>query len=130
VGKPQKTAPLREILSSLPVRVRESTSFAEVGEALRATTVGIFLVEPPRDALVEEVAGVAALPLTTSAVPLFVVVPDAATDPQVMRLYRRGATYVFAWPLESLVIPRLLQETLASNSDPRSHRMPTEPSDG
>jgi hypothetical protein len=59
VGKPQKTAPLREILSTLPVRIRESASFAEVGEALRATTVGIFSVEPPRDALVEGVAGFA-----------------------------------------------------------------------
>jgi osmotically-inducible protein OsmY len=112
VGEPQKTALLRETFSAVQVRIRESTSFAEFGEALRATTVGIVLVEPPQAALVEEAAGVAGLRLTASAVPLFVVVSDTATDSQVTRFYQRGATCVFAWPLESATIPTLLREIL------------------
>jgi osmotically-inducible protein OsmY len=112
VGKPQKTAPLREILSAVQVRIRESASFAEPGEALRATTVGIVLAEPPRAALVEEATRAAARRPADTVLPIFVVVPDEATDSRVTRLYRRGATCVFAWPLESAMIPTLLREML------------------
>jgi osmotically-inducible protein OsmY len=112
VGETDKTAPVREALSSIQVRIRELAGFPEVDQALGTTTVGIVLVEPPQAALIEEAAGIAAHRPTVSVLPIFVVVPDATTDSQVARLYRSGATCVFAWPLESAVIATLLREIL------------------
>jgi osmotically-inducible protein OsmY len=112
VGDPDKTAPLRETLSPVQVRIRESESLATLSEDLRAATVGVVLVDPPRAALLEEAAREAAGRPADTALPLFVVVPEDTSDSQVMRLYRCGATCVFSWPLESAMIPTLLREML------------------
>jgi osmotically-inducible protein OsmY len=41
------------------------------------------------------------------------VVPDATTEPQVRRIYERGASAVFFWPREALILPRALVEMIA-----------------
>jgi osmotically-inducible protein OsmY len=44
--------------------------------------------------------------------PIFVVVPDETPDVQSRRLYHRGATLVFEWPREALLLPRVALEML------------------
>jgi len=45
--------------------------------------------------------------------PVFAVVGDRPLDRQVRRLYQVGATAVFEWPREGLLLPRLVAEALA-----------------
>jgi osmotically-inducible protein OsmY len=44
--------------------------------------------------------------------PIFVVVPEGTPDVQSRRLYRKGATLVFEWPREALLLPRVALEML------------------
>lgn len=75
-------------------------------------TLALLLVEAPRK--VPPALAVKALSESRPAgsLPLFVLVSDRPGDREVRKLYRAGATAVFRWPREALMLPRLLVETL------------------
>ena len=118
VGEEQHTANVEEALRSLRLRVDRHLGFQEViGAGLRGIGA-IVLVPPLRGAPCEHVVGV--LRRARSDLPVFALVPGVNADARAARLYRRGATAIFSWPLESRLLPPVLAELL--EIEPRSPR--------
>jgi hypothetical protein len=78
-----------------------------------ATTLGIVVVTPlpTEDSAAKAVTAIRG-EKNGSAVPVFVVVADDTSDRKVRQTYEAGATAVFHWPREALILPRLVAELL------------------
>jgi hypothetical protein len=103
-------------VKELAVQVQRAANLDAALAALDTSVIAAFLIAPlPDRPLTTAVATLR--DATGPAWPIFVVVPDGTPDIQTRRLYRKGATLVFEWPREALLLPRVALEML--EVDPR-----------
>jgi osmotically-inducible protein OsmY len=102
---------VESVLQELAVQVRRVESLDDAMVALDEQPIAAVLVAPlPEHALS---SAVATLRDTTGPTwPIFAVVPAGTPHVQSRRLYRKGATLVFEWPREALLLPRVALEML------------------
>jgi osmotically-inducible protein OsmY len=113
VGNPHGLNGLSSALRSIRARLRRLRWSEDLPEQVDESTIAVLLMSPLEAVTaVEAVEHLRASP-RASEVALFVIVPDGLTDAQARRLYGEGATAVFEWPREALVLPRCLIEMLA-----------------
>jgi osmotically-inducible protein OsmY len=112
VGGGRRLAAVEKALGDLRVRLRNEVWDPGLLSRLGPETLALLLVETPRK--VSPPLAVKALTESRPAasLPVFVLVSDRPGDQEVRKLYRAGATAVFRWPREALMLPRLLVETL------------------
>lgn len=96
-------------VQDLAVDVQRAGNLEAAISALDARVVGAFLVAPLPDRPLTTAVAILR-DATGPAWPIFVVIPDGTPDIQTRRLYRKGATLVFEWPREALLLPRVALE--------------------
>jgi len=110
VGEREEADSVAAVLSDLQVALDWSPTADGLDERER---VGVVVVElasgPGRARAAERVGAVRA----ASALPVFAVVSDESPGARIRRLYAAGASSVFEWPRESLMLGRFLAEMLA-----------------
>jgi len=110
VGPHDETTHVQRALEEIRVLVElvddVDTALHRIGRA----TFGVLLFAD-REAGVEDVARLRGSDLA-EGLPLFVVVPEACSDRRARLLYRAGATVVFAWPSEVLLVPKVIGELI------------------
>lgn len=114
IGSTEMTEKLRRALEETSAVIRATTAVTEVDPLVGPTTVAVLFevvdTVDPEDAVdtVDQLAQCRGL----DDLPLFVVVDDDFEDERAQALYERGATVVFAWPSEVLLMPRIIVEML------------------
>jgi hypothetical protein len=110
IGPHEETKHVQRALEDVRVLVElvedVDTALHRIGRA----TFGILLFAG-RDGGVEEVSRLRRSQLA-EGLPVFVVVPEACSDRRARMLYRAGATVVFAWPSEVLLVPKVIAELI------------------
>lgn len=107
---------IERTLEPLRLRPRRRADLREVLAEDLDGTAGAVLAPPLRGAPCER--AVAQLRRRHRGLPVFVVAPQDEPDDRVGRLYRRGATAVFAWPLERGLLPGVMGELLGVEPRP------------
>jgi len=111
VGRGHRAQSISRRVDRLRLRVRIVSEVAEAVEKVSEATAAVVLVEP----LPEEVPAVEAIEDLRGrggSWAVFVVVAEDYPDRRARRLYEAGATAVFAWPREALVLPAMLRDLL------------------
>jgi osmotically-inducible protein OsmY len=110
IGEDHNLDPAEEALA--PLRIR-CDRHVEIREALARDLDGalaVLLAPPLRETRPER--AVEMVRDASADLPVFVLVPLDVPDSVTLRLYRSGATAVFAFPLEQKLLPALLGELL------------------
>jgi osmotically-inducible protein OsmY len=98
-------------VQDLAVQVQRAANLDDAVAALDDRPIAAVLVAPlPERPLSSSVTILR--DATSPTWPIFAVVPDGTPDVQSRRLYRKGATLVFEWPREALLLPRVALEML------------------
>jgi hypothetical protein len=108
VGPREETRHVERALQELRVLVEPVDDVESALRRIGPSTFGIILFAA-QDADADEVARLHDNE-RAEGLPLFVVVPEACSDRRARMLYRGGATVVFAWPSEVLLVPRVIAE--------------------
>lgn len=109
-GSPPRLGQVEKALRRLDLALIRATTGPP---RLDARVLGVVIVAPPTNGEPPDRA-VSALRADRrgSAAPLFVVVDNDTGDRAVRKIYAAGATAVFCWPREALILPRLVAELL------------------
>jgi osmotically-inducible protein OsmY len=114
VGDRQRARGVERSLGQLRVMTRHLPSLAKAREAASAACVAVVLVPPlPETETLSAVHGLRAQ-AWANPLPLFVVVPDEFGDRKARRLYDEGATAVFEWPYEAILLPQMVTDLLGA----------------
>ncbi|HET6584917.1 MAG TPA: BON domain-containing protein [Nannocystaceae bacterium] len=109
VGPREDTTHVQRALEEIRVLVEPVDDVEAALHRVGRSTFGIVLFA--NDAHVDEVARLRSSDLAES-IPLFVVMPERCSDKRARMLYRAGATVVFAWPSEVLLVPKVIGELI------------------
>lgn len=109
IGPREDTTHVQRALEEIRVLVEPVDDVEAALHRVGRSTFGIILFAT--DAHVDEVAQLRRSDLAES-LPLFVVMPERCSDKRARMLYRAGATVVFAWPSEVLLVPKVIGELI------------------
>ena len=108
-GAPPRVEQVEKVLQGLDVTLSTTAERPSPD----ATTLGVVIVTPlvPKQSAAQAVRAIRDAK-HGRALPLFAVVANDTSDPGVRQIYEAGATAVFQWPREALLLPRLVAELL------------------
>lgn len=109
IGAREDTTHVQRALEEIRVLVEPVDDVDAALHRVGRSTFGIILFAT--DAHVDEVARLRGSELAES-IPLFVVLPQHCSDKRARMMYRAGATVVFAWPSEVLLVPKVIGELI------------------
>jgi hypothetical protein len=110
VGPTEETKHVQRALEEIRLLVELVDDVDAALHRIGRSTFGVLLFAD-REGGVDEVARLRGSDLA-EGLPLFVVVPEACSDRRARMLYRAGATVVFAWPSEVLLVPKVIAELI------------------
>lgn len=114
VGPPQRARPVCKSLRRVKVELESLRWSAAVFARPDEATLGVVLLAPLADEPAWRAVEKLRREVKRPAFGVFVVLFDEADDADVRRLYEAGATAVFDWPTDALLISDLVAETLGA----------------
>jgi hypothetical protein len=114
IGPRDETTHVQRALEDVPLLVEPVDDVGSALHRVGRSTFGIILLAA-EDADVQDVARLHQSEIA-DGLPLFVVVSEACSDRRARMLYRAGATVVFAWPSEVLLVPKVIAEFVDSTA--------------
>jgi len=120
IGPRDETIHVERALEGLRVLVEPVDDVGAALQRIGRSTFGV-IVFASGDGDVDDLARLRGSDLA-DGLPLFVVVPESCSDRRARLLYRAGASVVFAWPGEVLLVPKVIGELIddaAQGSPPK-----------
>jgi osmotically-inducible protein OsmY len=115
VGLPGRLKSVERALGDFAPAIRKQRWGDDLDEVVDEQTVAIVVVEPLAGTSITRAVRMAGDALAGTHVSLFVVVDDGVRDGVVRQLYQGGASAVFEWPREAMILPQVLAELIGAD---------------
>jgi osmotically-inducible protein OsmY len=115
IGLPGRLTAVERALADFAPAIRKERWGDDLGEVVDEQTVAMVLVEPLTGTSITRAVSMAGEALAGSEISLFAVVDDGVRDNVVRQLYQGGASAVFEWPREAMLVPQVLAELMGAD---------------